>query len=311
MRRTTVLLLFMALACGPARALDLDLPANARLTREVIRAADTLILPTGPYSTEGAPRLRFDGRIVSRAWRFPAQGITTLQILTPLRDQLERSGWEVVFDCLAQDCGGFDFRFSLPVLPAPDMFVDLFDYRYLVARRGPETAPEHAALIASRSDQTGYVQILHATPIVQDAIPVRESPEAPSDPPKSDFMQELQRQGHAVLEGLDFSSGANTLGPGPHSSLEALAAYLLAKPKTRVALVGHTDSTGGLDGNIALSRARAEAVLSYLVETHGVPAGQLEAHGIGYLAPLSPNTTAEGRDRNRRVEVVLLDTAPE
>lgn len=311
MRRTTALLLLMALACGPVRALDLDLPANVTLTREVIRAADTLILPTGPYSTEGASRLRLDGRIVSRAWRFPAQGSTTLQILKPLRDQLERSGWEVVFDCLAQDCGGFDFRFSLPVLPAPDMFIDLFDYRYLVARRGPETRLEHAALIVSRSDQTGYVQILHATPIVQDAIPVREGPEVPSKTPKSDLAQALQRQGHAVLQGLDFSSGANALGPGPHPSLEALAAYLLAKPKTRVALVGHTDSTGGLDGNIALSRARAEAVLNRLTEIHGVSGAQLEAHGIGYLAPLSPNTTAEGRDRNRRVEVVLLDTAPE
>lgn len=311
MRSAGALLFSMLLACGPAQALDLKLPANASMTREVIREADTLILPIGPYSTQGAPRLRLDGRIISRAWRFPAQGVTTLQILMPLRRQLEDSGWEVMFDCLAEECGGFDFRFALPVLPAPDMFVDLFDYRYLVARRGPEAKLEHAALIISQSGQTGYVQAIQLTGLGQDADATgSRSPEVDETSPP-DVVQVLKRDGHAVLEGLDFGSGDNALGPGSHPSLEALAAYLLTKPNTRVALVGHTDSTGGLEGNIALSRSRAEAVLSHLTETHGVPATQLEAHGIGYLAPLAPNTTGDGRDRNRRVEVVLLDTAAE
>ncbi|MBC7180553.1 MAG: OmpA family protein, partial [Roseovarius sp.] len=88
--------------------------------------------------------------------------------------------------------------------------------------------------------------------------------------------------------------------------LVALAAFLRAAPATRVALVGHTDSTGGLEPNSALSRARAEAVLTRLIEQHGVAPAQVEAHGIGYLAPIAPNTSPEGRERNRRVEVVLL-----
>lgn len=311
MRSACTLLLSMLLACGSAQALDLKLPANASMTREVIREADTLILPIGPYSTQGAPRLRLDGQIISRAWRFPAQGVTTLQILIPLRRQLEDSGWEVMFDCLAEECGGFDFRFALPVLPAPDMFIDLFDYRYLVARRGPEAKLEHVALIVSQSGQTGYVQTIQLTGLGQesDATGPR-SPEVDDTSPP-DVVQALKRYGHAVLEGLDFGSGDNALGPGPHPSLEALAAYLLTKPNTRVALVGHTDSTGGLEGNIALSRSRAEAVLSVMTEIHGVPATQLEAHGIGYLAPLAPNTTGDGRESNRRVEAVLLDTAAE
>ncbi|WP_417726025.1 OmpA family protein [Roseovarius sp.] len=308
MRRAGPLLLWMMLACGPVWALDLNLPASAAMTREVIREADTVILPTGPYSGLDGPRLRLDGRIVTSAWRFQSQGITTLQILTPLRDQLETSGWDVLFECATEECGGFDFRFALPVLPAPDMFVDLFEYRYLVARRGSGSKLEHVALIVSQSGQSGYVQIVHATPTDRDLTVVAVDSSRPDEAPKSDMIQALHDQGHVVLDGLDFGSGANTLGPGPHPSLNALSLYLLAAPNARVALVGHTDSTGGLEANIALSRARAEAVRNRLMGDYGVPAAQIEAHGIGYLAPIAPNTHAEGRDRNRRVEVVLLSS---
>lgn len=303
MRGAAPLLIWLLLAGGPASAVELNLPATASQTRELIRAADTVILPTGPHTGQNLPSLRLEGRIESRAWRMPVQGITTLQMLAPLADQLEKSGWGVVFECEAAACGGFDFRFALPTLPAPDMFLDLFDYRYLLVRRGAGAAREHAAVIVSQSGQTGYVQVLHVTP-----LPEGESvAPAPDDTaPRSDLADQLQEAGHVVLEGLDFGSGDNALGPGPHASLVALAAFLRAAPETRVALVGHTDSTGGLEPNSALSRARAEAVLTRLIEQHGVAPAQVEAHGIGYLAPIAPNTSPEGRERNRRVEVVLL-----
>jgi OOP family OmpA-OmpF porin len=303
MRGAASLLIWLLLAGGPASAVELNLPATASQTREMIRAADTVSLPTGPHTGQNLPSLRLEGRIESRAWRMPVQGITTLQMLAPLADQLEKSGWGVVFECEAAACGGFDFRFALPTLPAPDMFLDLFDYRYLLVRRGAGAAREHAAVIVSQSGQTGYVQVLHVTP-----LPEGESvAPAPDDTaPRSDLADQLQETGHVVLEGLDFGSGDNALGPGPHASLVALAAFLRAAPETRVALVGHTDSTGGLEPNSALSRARAEAVLTRLIEQHGVAPAQVEAHGIGYLAPIAPNTSPEGRERNRRVEVVLL-----
>lgn len=303
MRRARSFLLGLLLVGGPASAVDLNLPATASQTREMIRAADTVVLPTGPHTGQNLPNLRLEGRVVSRAWRMPVQGITTLQMLAPLADQLEKSGWDVVFECEAAACGGFDFRFALPTLPAPDMFLDLFDYRYLLVRRGAGAAREHAAVIVSQSGQTGYVQVLHVTPLPEE----QSVAPAPDDAaPQSDLLLRLQETGHVVLEGLDFGSGDNALGPGPHASLVALAAFLRAAPETRVALVGHTDSTGGLEANSALSRARAQAVLTRLIEQHGVVPAQVEAHGIGYLAPIAPNTSPEGRERNRRVEAVLL-----
>jgi OOP family OmpA-OmpF porin len=75
-----------------------------------------------------------------------------------------------------------------------------------------------------------------------------------------------------------------------------------------VALVGHTDAQGTLDNNIALSKKRATSVLNRLVEKHGVDANQLTAEGMGYLSPIASNLSAEGREANRRVEAVLLNT---
>ncbi|WP_297774573.1 OmpA family protein [uncultured Roseovarius sp.] len=308
MRRVLALTCIALAVSSPARAVDLALPANATLTREVERASDSVSVPTGPYSSEGAPLLRLDGRLTTRAWRFPAQEATTLQILTPLRDQLVEAGWDVIFDCPDQECGGFDFRFALPVLSAPAMFVNLFDYRYLLARRGGAGQTEHVALIVSRSGRTGYIQITRAT---QSDAPPQLAFEAPAQVPDSSaggLAQSLRSTGHVRLDGLDFDSGANTLGSGSHPSLEALAGFLQANPDARVALVGHTDSVGGFEPNATLSQARAEAVWVRLTEEYGVQPTQIEAHGIGYLSPLVPNTTAEGRDQNRRVEAVLLDT---
>jgi OOP family OmpA-OmpF porin len=310
MRRGRALWLAVLLLAlpGPGRTQDLPLPEGAERTAEVIRDAATVHLPDGPLSDGAVPRLRLDGAITSRAWRLPGGSAPTLALIEPLRAALEKAGWEIVFDCAAEGCGGFVFRFAVPVLPAPAMFVNLFDYRYTLARRGAGDAAEHAMLFVSRAGERGYVQLTHVAPgrgvqPVPD-VPAAEVPDAAAAAPP--LGAALRETGHVVLRGLDFASGEAVLGPGPHPDLVALAEFLSAAPEVRVALVGHTDTVGALDPNIALSQARAEAVRDRLVEEHGVAPARIEARGVGYLAPVASNDTAQGRETNRRVEVVLL-----
>ena len=84
-------------------------------------------------------------------------GQTTLQILAPLRDQLSEAGYEIIFECAANDCGGVDFRYALDLLPEPDMHVDLGDYRFVAAQRATDTRPEYITVVVSRTDAHGFV----------------------------------------------------------------------------------------------------------------------------------------------------------
>ena len=123
--------------------------------------------------------------------------------------------------------------------------------------------------------------------------------------PAGDLAAVLRATGHAVLAGLDFASGSAALEGDDHPSLAALAAFMAAEPDATVALVGHTDATGGAAGNMAISRRRAETVRALLVSRHGVAADRLEAAGVGFYAPVSDNATEAGRRANRRVEAVV------
>lgn len=297
--------------CAPAGALELTLPAAAAALSDERVAMDSYDLPTGPYADGRMPKESFEGHVTRQSWRVAAQGLTSLQLLAPLREQLQTAGYDIVFECDTLDCGGFDFRFETEVLPAPAMHVDLSDFRFLSAQNGPD---DHLGLLVSRSANAGFIQLIRVTKDAQ-ALPVKPSTgavlpgiaETPSPLP-SDPVGLLVAQGHVVLGDLTFETGSASLGEGPYASLDALAEFLLDDPTRRIALVGHTDAVGALDNNIALSKRRAASVLERLAARYGVPRGQMSAEGMGYLAPIAPNQTPEGRETNRRVEAVLLNT---
>ncbi len=68
-----------------------------------------------------------------------------------------------------------------------------------------------------------------------------------------------------------------------------------------IEIAGHTDNVGNPQGNIRLSKERAEAIRQYLLQTYGLPAGSVVAHGYGDAYPIASNDTVEGREVNRRV----------
>jgi OOP family OmpA-OmpF porin len=131
-------------------------------------------------------------------------------------------------------------------------------------------------------------------------------PETVPEALAADFATRLEAEGRVVLEGLAFATGSGEIAVGAEDVMAELAAYLAANPTRRVALVGHTDAQGSLSANVALSKERAQAVADRLVEAHGVSQEQLQAEGMGWLAPRATNLTPEGREANRRVEVVVL-----
>ncbi len=287
-----------------AEAAQLQMPDGAKQTANRVRDPGSYQLPVGPWTPDAFPTQLEEGRITQSAWRIPNQTATTLQVLLPLRAQLEQQGYEILFECSDTGCGGFDFRFAAEVLAAPAMYVDLSDYHFLSARG---LRNDHVSILVSRNSAAAFVQVItadytQADPITTTAVVTTQSVPTVS----GGVAQQLVAHGHVVLSDLAFESGSAELGDGDFQSLQDLAKFLQDNTNRRVVLVGHTDAVGSLEGNRNLSRKRANSVLKRLIGQFNVPKEQLGSEGAGYLSPIATNGTVEGREINRRVEAILL-----
>lgn len=108
------------------------------------------------------------------------------------------------------------------------------------------------------------------------------------------------------LKGVHFDFDKATLRPEAKVILNEAAALLTTHERVVVEVAGHTDGIGSDEYNQGLSERRANAVRDYLVE-RGINASRLTARGYGESRPVATNDTDEGRQENRRVELVVLD----
>jgi len=309
--RPAAIALCLGLAASPVPALDVTWPEGAELARDDAPALGSRRIATGPFGAHGVPSDRVEGLVSDRIWRVPGPSGDPLRLLDLVRGQLIAQGYEIGFVCAADACGGFDFRHALPIAGGPAMHVDLANYHYLTARKSDAAGPSAVALTVSRGGLAGYAHLAVVappgapapTPAPAPAAVADGAPDAPTDA----LADALTRSGRAPLDDLIFATGASALSGARYDSLARLADYLIANPDRRVVLVGHTDAEGPLEGNIALSRARASAVRQVLIDDFGAPSDRIDAEGIGFLAPRASNATDAGRQANRRVEVVLAE----
>jgi outer membrane protein OmpA-like peptidoglycan-associated protein len=144
---------------------------------------------------------------------------------------------------------------------------------------------------------------------------------AQADRERAELRERLRQQLNAVLETREtarglivnisdvlFDTGSANLKPGAREKLARVAGILLAQPGINVAVEGHTDSVGGTDYNQRLSERRGDSVRDYLVR-QGIASGAVATTGYGESQPVASNTTAAGRQQNRRVELVVSGDA--
>lgn len=109
-------------------------------------------------------------------------------------------------------------------------------------------------------------------------------------------------QTSVVLEGITFATGLSAMTGNSRTILDRVAESLVANDDITLEVQGHTDNVGALAMNTRLSDARAKTVRDYLI-SKGVAASRLTSKGYGPTQPTAPNTTVEGRSKNRRVEL--------
>lgn len=101
-----------------------------------------------------------------------------------------------------------------------------------------------------------------------------------------------------------FATGSAELRGGANSNLNKLVNFLNQYPERNVQIEGHTDNVGSADYNQGLSQRRAESVRSYLRQ-QGIAPDRLSASGMGMDQPIADNTSPNGRQQNRRVEIII------
>ena len=120
---------------------------------------------------------------------------------------------------------------------------------------------------------------------------------------------EVRRDGNALVinlpGGVTFASDSANISSDFYSALNGIAQTLNNYPETRIQVNGYTDSTGGSAHNQDLSQRRANSVAQYFI-AQGVSADRISANGFGSSNPIASNSTPEGRQANRRVEVKIL-----
>ena len=111
--------------------------------------------------------------------------------------------------------------------------------------------------------------------------------------------------GKIAIQGIFFDVAKATIRPESEPALSEIAKYLKNNPSVSCWVVGHTDADGSFEVNSKLSLDRATAIKTALETEYGVAANRLFAEGVGPLAPVASNNTEEGKQKNRRVELVL------
>ena len=284
------------------------------------------------YST---PALALDGR-VTRLW-YEAPGSTTADQLYQRQSKaLLDQGFNVLYDSASGDSGAPDKwvnflatfapgkRDAIPASRSPRIFssarsASLHTGTYqkdnttvrlvavdwpkaeeaVQARRGAYIAIDVVQARSLRGGPSAIPASNEQTAALQSA-----SGHANDAAPGPAWRSTLEQSGRVALGGVEFASGSAVLQPSSQAVLTQVAEYLKARPEVRVFVVGHTDSTGDLQGNLELSRQRAQAVADALTRDADLAPGRTSAHGVGPLAPIADNATSAGRARNRRIDLV-------
>jgi outer membrane protein OmpA-like peptidoglycan-associated protein len=273
---------------------------------------DKAVLPLGPIKPGSPDQFTasetIEGRITRMAYEAPA-GKSVIEVYRNFSQALAKAGFKTRFECGGQACGkGADFsdRVIQPLLEpmhARNAMVDALyavsgNMQQLTARLDRPEGRVDVSLLVAQADEsrpTGILlQIVEAQAMATGQVTVDAKA----------MSKGLSSQGHIALYGIHFATDSADLTADSDTTLGQMAQLLKNEPALKVFIVGHTDNTGDLNHNLALSQKRAESVVKALTTRYGIAAQRVAAKGVASYAPVASNRDEAGRTQNRRVELV-------
>lgn len=331
LRHCLALVLLGALMSAGAAAQDFagskDHPALKRFAGSSIVGYDARNFDAIDFQTSTFKEFNLDGRKriyvkpplaqegkLTRLW-YEAPGDTrSLELYRNYANELKRGGFATLYDSTADPAAGNWTNFLASFSSSGKDFIKNNRSEYVMfaaqdntIRAGTfqkdGTTVRLIAVDWSKDDhdyksrQGAYiaVDILESKAMQQNMVVVSAS----------EIGKSLTSQGKVAIYGILFDTGKAEIKPASKASLDQIAAFLKADPAVKLHVVGHTDSVGSFDSNLALSKRRAEAVATVLSKEYGIAASRLIGNGVASLAPVASNAAEEGRTKNRRVELVL------
>ncbi len=227
--------------------------------------------------------LMLEGKVTRITYRAPAER-STLEVFRNYEGALKEAGFEFLFSCSKEECGGRNFNHA--VVPYDLVFGDYYeDQRYLAAKlpRGEGDIYISLYIVHNRA---GGGRNANRVQTQLDLIETRPMEGGMVTIDAEAMQKGLAAEGHVALYGIYFDTDKAVVKPESKPALVEIAKLLNAKY------------------NLGLSRRRAEAVVEALTSDHGIAPGRLTPSGAGLTAPVASNRTEEGRAKNRRVELV-------
>jgi OOP family OmpA-OmpF porin len=193
---------------------------------------------------------------------------TDLQILRNFQNAIKKIGGVVTYEKLGSNYGNTYLKLSKP-------------------------EKTYWAIVDSHGGEKYELTIVEKAEMAQEVVADAKS-----------LMSDIQATGHASVYGIYFDFDKADIKPESETAIKEIAMLLQENKVLKLYVVGHTDNIGGIDYNLRLSKARADAVMKELVMKYKTSSERLKTYGVGSLAPVASNKTEEGRAKNRRVELV-------
>lgn len=237
------------------------------------------------------------GRALRQLYRGPF-GRSSLEVVRNYQQRLEGQGFETLLLCRTTECGGAELWFAVTEqLKGSGLPSNWENQTYLAARKKDPTGADLVVAILSVEqgpEVRTLVDVVETKAMETDKIKVLDA---------GALKNALDGQGRAALYGITFEFDKADIRAESKPQLDQIVAFLKANAGLSIVVAGHTDSKGGFDYNIDLSRRRAQAVVRALTGA-GIAANRLTAFGAGMASPVATNDTEAGQVLNRRVEIV-------
>lgn len=244
---------------------------------------------TGMDKSRRAVSQRVEGNLTKLVYNNP-KGRSSLEIMRNYKSALEARGFRVDYE----HSGGEDWIINLGKYNG--MIVYGNDIRYFTGKLKYNDGTAYVSILVYR-EGSGFgrtnIHVLESSKMDSDMVGI--DPSAMAD--------ELERSGQINLQGIYFDTGHYALKSESDAALQNVQALMSAQPALRLAIVGHTDSSGDAANNRLLSQKRAESVRAALI-ARGLSSSRLTAAGIGSSQPIASNASADGRAQNRRVMLI-------